>query len=169
VTRFICVLFLLLAVSRCGSVARAQVSDEVVVARVCVSESGFDTTECAAITHALVANAAEHGMSVRAMAFAYSPRATGRTSYGPRSWIASLHPDRRVAVPGRSDEWVRVRFAALVSTAWLALRNMTATPCPGSIHWSARWCRDCVARMGRTGFVRCAVATANVFWMRGRT
>jgi hypothetical protein len=143
------------------------VSDEVIVARVCVSESGFDNVECAAITHALVANAAEHGMSVRAMAFAYSPRATGRISYGSRSWISHLHPDRRTPVPGRSDEWVRVRFASLVNVAWLALRNMTSTPCEGATHWAARWCARCTTTMRRAGFIPCAVATANVFWLRG--
>lgn len=145
--------------------AQAQ-SDDVLIARVCWSESGPDPVECAAIAHVLAERASLRGVSVRTMARAYAPRATGRESYGARSWVAALHPDRTVEVPGRSDEWIRVRFAALVVVVWHALRGMTDTPCPGALHWSSPYCGSCRRRMRDAGYqVSCRMA--NVFFEEG--
>lgn len=133
---------LLLASGRCG--AMAQVTDEVLAARICVSESRWNGDECRAIVSVLSERAALRGVPVRVMMHSYSPRATGRRPYEGREWIASLHPDRLPRV--RRAEHVRVRFASLTVVAWEALRGI-GTNRRGAIHWGARYCRPCRERM----------------------
>ena len=149
--------------SQCQADAQA-IDNAIVTARVCLSESDRPD-ECTQIVHATAERAVMHGRSYRAELYSYSPRATGRRSYGARSWISRMHPDRPVAAPlALNREALRWRFSALVVAAWRALSEGERAPCPGAIEWGARWCAACRRRMHVARYVVARCNLANRWW-----
>jgi hypothetical protein len=131
VTRFTCVLFLLLAVSRCGSVARAD--DAVDLARLSVHEAGWDSlADCDGIAAVLINGGVRTGMTPTAFARVYSPRFAAQTT--PRAWVWRL--DRRAHDPLLHISWAtyRPRWLALIERAGAAL---AAPPVCAATDWSS--------------------------------
>lgn len=130
----------------------------VMLARVCVSESGWDNhLECQTIVHALSHQAMQRNIPLRRQICAYAPNSCNQEREDDRRWIAFLHPGLRMAPEGfPSIPWEkhRARFAALVVTAYRASMGAIPSGCPGSIHWGAEWCRSCERRMRRYNFHR---------------
>lgn len=140
------------------------------LARVCVSEAGWQGhEECTVIVHALSNQAAERGIPLRRQICAYAPNSCDRDREDNRKWISHLHPEARRPPPGwprLSWETHRVRFVAMVITAYRAMIGELSSACPGAYHWGAHWCRACRERMRDSGYVRAGCEMANAWWRR---
>ncbi len=161
--------------------AQDRVPARIALARIAVSESGWDgKRDRVAIWHLLQRRADRHGMSLGAMARAYSTRVFDPRRDDPRRWVAML--DARHAITGsRAPEsfparlsWARYRnsWVTILAHADAFLGGHTSDPCgtppdhwgmslPGSIDFrravGAGWERvDCGS-------------TANAFWQVPRT
>lgn len=154
------------SVPACLGNAEAQDAETLLTARVCLSESARHD-ECRQIAWATASRSLAHGRTYLAELRAYSPRATGR-SYPGREWITRMHPDRVVvdALP-LNREALRWRFAALMHTAWRAVRGMDPPPCGlAPVEWAARWCTGCARRMRAAGYVRVECGLSNAWFRR---
>lgn len=152
----------------CLNKAAAQDRETLLTARVCLSESGRHD-ECRQIAWATAARSVAHHRSYLAELRAYSPRATGVEPYVGREWIARMHPDRSVsdALP-LNREALRWRFAALVHTAWRAVRGMDPPPCGlVATDWAATWCTGCRRRMREAGYRRVECGLSNAWYGQG--
>lgn len=166
-----------------GSVADAQgrASDTLLLARICVHESGWESPlDCAAIHQVLVAGSEREGMSYRSYAFAYSGRALrGETL---RSWVAHLREDGREplnwprSVTVRRGEELRVephapwgafrdRWLTTLETARMVMSGELRSSCVTPPHdWGGRVDR---ARARRLGLIRIECGeTHNDFYLR---
>lgn len=129
-----------------ASPARAQerIDDQIALARVCVSEVGFDATvtECAAIAAVLRSRAS----SIASGAQRYSGRVFDRNRTDPRAYIADLDPSGRE--PAR---WPGLPHAPwhLYRDAWLDLYRLAGEIARGALghvcvappdHWGMRSC-----------------------------
>lgn len=194
--RALCILALACALAA-PPPARAQRDQQpaLALARVCASEIGLtgDPEECAAIYAVLASRAERNGLSVRAMAHAYSTRVFDRDRTDRRAWIAHLRPDGRepagwprtvvVGPEGSGPSQVRGgpawsryrdRWLALIDAAGAIVRGEIASPCAGPVdHWGARHGVD-LERARRAGWteVECRLSsgepTRNAFWNVGR-
>lgn len=162
--------------------AQDRVPPRVALARIAVSESGWDgKRDRAAIWHVLSRRAERHGMRLTSMARAYSSRVFDTERTDARRWIASLdarHALRTGGAPEHFPErlpWriYRSRWSSILAQADAFLRDHVRDPCgdqapdhwgmslPGSIDYrratSAGWERvDCGD-------------THNAFWRVPRT
>lgn len=154
-----------LALRSCS--AHAQDDETLLTARVCLSESTRHD-ECTQIAWATVVRSVAHRRTYLSELRAYSPRATGRV-YPGREWITRMHPDHDVAdLLPMNREALRWRFAALVHTAWRAVRGLDAAPCGlDAIEWGSPSCAACRRRMHAAGFVVAECRLSNTWWRRG--
>lgn len=142
------------------------------LARVCISEGGFDGhEECTVIVHSLIEQAAYRNTTLEAQICAYSPNSCNRRRTDSRRWISFLHPERDTRPPGFPTRlpWTvyRAKVAAMVVTAYNAYQGVSVNACPGAFHWGSRHCGRCRRRMREYGFQRlpCPVG-ANHWWQR---
>jgi hypothetical protein len=140
----------------------ARADDARDLARICVSEAGFETgSDCAAILAVLRDRTRVYGTLRRAMR-AYSPRVFDRTRTDARRWIAFLRGEERPEGWPRGTRWVPARWFAVVEHARLLLAS-DAYPCNAAPHhWGAPW----LDRSG-WGWIRLECKTKNVFWRIG--
>jgi hypothetical protein len=174
--------------------ARAQrlehVSDELALARVCVSEIGFDVgrgdedaeRECAAIAAVLRARAAVLDTDFGGAARAYSSRVFDRDRRDDRAWIAFLADDDREpshwprVVMVREGDELRVRPHppwAAYRALWRRTRVVAREVLAGRIehacvapvrHWGARYGID-MERARRAGWTEIDCGeTGNAFY-----
>ena len=168
-----------------------RVPSYLALARICVSEAGWDCFESGdglAIHEVLLRGAERHDMTYVTFARSYSPRAVGDRPSSLRPWIGGMREDgaapsawpRIVTRPGR-DGMVRVephppwshyreRWLAVLSRA----REVVAltldgvgdwSPCSGSVHdWGGAMDRARAERIGLIP-VECG-ETANDFYAR---
>lgn len=142
--------------------------DRLHLARICVSEAGWDPgSECAAIHEVLVDRARVIGISYRAAACAYSTRTCTRSRQDARRWIAHLTLDgRRPEGWPRGTSWTRHRalWRGVLELAADVIRGRVESPCPSPIHhWGDR--HGDRLRALRYGWeqVECG-RTRNLFW-----
>ena len=164
------------------AIAQERVPPRVALARIAVSESGWDgKRDRAAIWHVLGRRADRHGMRLTSMARAYSSRVFDPTRTDRRRWVAMLDPRHALESGGRPEgfpdtlPWrnFRTRWRNILLHADAFLRSHVADPCgedapdhwgmsvPGSIDYrravGAGWERvDCGE-------------THNAFWRVPRT
>lgn len=142
----------------------------VMLARVCVSEAGWDAhDECAVIVHALNQQAIQRNVSLKRQICDYAPKSCDQERTR-RRWIAFLEPDRRTAPPGWPRlpwEPYRAKFAGMVVTAWETMTGRRASPCPEAFHWGSRHCPACERRMRRR-FERIECVGMKNVWYRRR-
>lgn len=112
--------------------------EQLALARVCVSEVGWDPTpECAAIHQVLEDRAQRMGMTYGAAVCAYSSRTCDRDRTDARRWISHL-----TARGARPDGWPstaswarhRPRWLELHEHAGEVLRGRVASSCDGEVH-----------------------------------
>lgn len=141
----------------------------VMLARVCVSEAGWQGhEECAVIVHALNQQAIQRNLSLRTQICNYAPNSCDQDREH-RRWIAFLDPRRASPPPGWPRlpwEPHRAKFAAMTVTAWKAMTGRMASPCPGAIHWGSQHCTACTRRMEEHNFVRAHCGLANRWYRR---
>lgn len=141
------------------------------LARVCVSEAGWDGyEECEVIVHAISQQAIERNIPLRRQICAYAPNSCNPDRTDSRRWIAHLNPRSRARPSGWPRlpwEIHRVRFVAMWMTAWMALTGRSTNPCPDALHWGSQTCSRCFERMRESNFVRAGCGLANV-WFRRR-
>ncbi len=161
--------------------AQSRASDTLLLARICVHESGWDSPlDCAAIHQVLVAGAAREDMSYRSYAYSYSGRALrGETS---RSWVAHLREDGRepenwprtvvvrrggelVVQPHASWAAFRDRWLVTLETARMVMSGALSHSCETPPHdWGGRVDRARARRLGLIP-VECG-ETRNDFYLR---
>ncbi len=143
------------------------------LARVCVGEAGFDSTEtgdCTAIVLTLRRRAIRRRVSVVRMAELYSTRHFDRDRDDARAWIAGLiySAERPQAWP-ENLRWARYRprWIAVLRHVRAVLRGEVPDPCPAADHWGMRHGIDW-ERAQRAGWreVSCG-ETRNAFWDAG--
>ena len=148
-----------------------RASERLDLGRICVGEGGWSSTEtgdCAAIAFVLQRRAELRGLSLRAMARAYSGRHLG-TRASPRPWIAGLRLDggmpRRWPASRRAWSRYRGRWLDVLEYAQDVLDGEVLDPCPGADHWGMRTGIDW-ERAQRAGWdlVECDLPTRNAFW-----
>jgi hypothetical protein len=145
------------------------------LARICVSEAGFqtDTNDCAAI-HQVLDRRKRSGSLLRIMRL-YSSRAFDRTRDDSRRWVSWLHLGRRAprGWPARTPsgarhpEWLHFRplWRNVLEHAANILRGEVGDPCQQRPdHWGSRYGID-LERARRAGWeeVDCG-PTSNAFW-----
>lgn len=128
-TRLAPLLALLLA---WASSARADLAtDALLLARICVSEAGWDCFESGdgyAIHEVLLRGAERHAMRYETFARSYSPRATGMAPSRLRPWVAGLRADG-----GEPYSWPRV------TTRPIPGGLVRVEPHPPWVSYRARW------------------------------
>lgn len=151
-----------------ADVAKATREEEsVLLARVAVSEAGWDNAhEHAALWHVLAARAESRGITIASMTRSYSRRAVEGSERKP--WLGEL--DQSAHAPASWNANVpfsvyRSRWLRVIERAQLFLRASVNNPCPGAMHWGDRSER-LTRRAESLGLVevRCSVRTANRFW-----
>lgn len=171
---------------------RVRVSPALALARICVSEAGWDcftSGDGLAIHEVLLRGAAREGMGYVAFATAYAGRVMGARPHDSvrLRWVGSLREDGREpdywpdsVVVGRSDglvhygpgpSWSRYRAAWLAVLArarevvGLTLVDTSWSPCVSEVHdWGGSMDRLRAARIGLIP-VECG-ETANDFYAR---
>lgn len=170
---------LAIAAALCGLaavpvVAQGRVSDQLAVSRVCASEIGLtgEHEECAAIHAVLRGRADRAGISLVAMARAYSSRVFDLDRSDPRRWVAHLRVDGREPA-GWPDvaSWShhRPRWLALYEAAGAILRGELEHGCEAGAldYWgmSLEGSID-MRRAERAGWTRveCPESYRNAYW-----
>lgn len=161
--------------------AQSRASDTLLLARICVHESGWDSPQdCAAIHQVLLAGSAREGMTYRSYMYSYAGRALrGETA---RAWVANLREDGRepdgwprTVVVRREGElrverhapWdaFRDRWAIALQNARMVMSGELTHTCETPPHdWGGRVDRD---RARRLGLIRISCGeTRNDFYLR---
>ena len=158
---------------------RPRVPDHVLLARICVSEAGWqcwDSGDGLAIYEVLSTGAARYDVSFATYARRYTPRATGvRPSEGRTLWVSQLQDSgaRPVAWPSTSP-WTlyRPQWFDVLETAEDVLtldgsRAREWSPCASPVHDWSSLSDTSRARASRLGLVpvNCGT-TLNIFYAR---
>ena len=158
---------------------RRHVPDHVLLARICVSEAGWqcwDSGDGLAIYEVLSTGAARYGVPFATYARRYAPRATGvRPSEGRTSWVAQLQASgvRPVAWPSTSPwhlyrpQWFDVLETAEDVLSLDGSRAREWSPCASEVHDWASSSEPSRQRASRLGLipVNCGT-TLNRFYAR---
>lgn len=144
--------------------AAAQQSADVLIARVCVSEGGWDNgPDCDAIVYVIRSRAERLGLTLREMVAAYSGRVLDTARTDRRRWLAHLTAAGTFPAGWpvtTSWERHRVYWLATVERVRRLLARPLRAPCESHVdHWAAR----SVDRSSIWTRVDCG-ATHNVFW-----
>ncbi len=143
--------------------------EQLALARVCVSEAGWDATpECAAIHQVLEDRARVIGFSYIAAVCSYSTRTCDRGRQDPRRWIAWLSPslDEPEGWP-RGMLWSRYRdrWRTMLDHAGAVLRGQVQSPCEEPPHYWGMPRGIDLARAQEAGWERLSCPGArNAFW-----
>lgn len=162
-------LLVLGSLDRSAHATRYGRREQLALARVCVSEAGWEATpECAAIHQVLADRARQMEISYMAALCFYSTRTCDRGRRDPRRWIAWLSPDLR-----RPRGWpdgmlwsrYRPRWRVMLKHAGAVLRNEVESPCETPPHYWGMPRGIDLERALQAGWRRLECeGTRNAFW-----